>query len=235
MSRIPLDRPGNIVAMKSTLSVVVIACLIASPLAACAARRGPRQIDSTFGSGTEPASNWSRVSQLAPAVEISLTVKGSPPGTRFFVMANESVLVALNLTFPTLPATSVRVLREMAATRPDYLVAAQRAGAFRQENVLVGRDGVFVADRKVADLNQVVETVARNDVSEIWGPVVARGSVAGTVLGGWLGFAIGAVPALGGAPEGVAWLLLMSSTAFGGYFGFRWSSHETEGIVYRAP
>ena len=221
--------------MKSTLSVVVITCLIASPLAGCAARRGPRQIDATFASGTEPASNWSRVSQLAPAVEISLTVKGSPPGTRYVVMANESVLVALNLTVPTLPATSVRVLRDMAATRPDDLVAAQKTRAFRQGNVLVGRDGVFVADRKVADLNQVVETVIRDDVGEIWGPVVARGSVAGTVLGGWLGFAIGVVPALGGAPDGAAWLLLMSSTAFGGYLGFRWSSHETEGIVYRAP
>src|SRR6266536_1169773 len=214
--------------MKSTLSVVLIACLIA-PFAACAARGGPRQIDATFGNGTEPASNWSRVGQLAPAVEISLTGKGASPGTRCFVMANESVLVALNLTAPTLPASLVRVLRDMAATRPDYIVAAQKAGAFRQENIQVGPDGVFVANRKVADLNQVVETVARNDVSEIWGPVVARGSVAGTLLGGWLGFALGAVPALGGAPEGVAWLLLMTSTASGGYFGFRWSSHETEG------
>jgi len=221
--------------LKSTLSVVVIVCLIASPLAGCAARRGPRQIDATFYSGTEPTSNWLRVGQLAPAVEISLTVKGSPPGTRYFVMANESVLVALNLTVPTLPAASARVLREMAAMRPDYLVAAQKAGAFRQENVQVAPDGVFVADRKVADLNQVVETVARDDVSEILGPVVARGSVAGTLLGGWLGFAVGAVPALGGASDGVAWLLLMSATTLGGYLGFRWSSHETEGIVYLAP
>jgi len=150
-------------------------------------------------------------------------------------MADDSVLIVLNLTAPTLPATSARVLRDMAASHPEYVVAAQKAGAFRQENVRVGRDGVFVSDRKVADLNQVVETIARNDVSEIWGPVVARGSVVGTVVGGWLGFVVGVVPGLGGAPDGVAWLLLMSSTAVGGYLGFHWSSHETEGIVYRAP
>jgi hypothetical protein len=175
------------------------------------------------------------VSQLTPGVEISLTVKGSPEVTRLFVMANESVLVAVNLTAPTLPAVAARVLREMAARHPDYLVAAQNAGAFRQANVQVGRDGVFVADRKVADFNQVIEIVAKVDVSEIRGPVVARGSVAGAVLGGWLGFAVGVVPALGGASKGAAWLLLSSSTALGGSLGFRWSSHETDGIVYLAP
>jgi hypothetical protein len=219
--------------MKSSLCIVVMACLIASPLAACAARRGPRHIDAASG-GAE-SGNWSRVTQLAPGAEVSLTLADALPGTRYFVMADEAVLVALNLTGAALPTAAVRVLRDMAAMRPNYLVAAQKSGAFRQANVQVGPDGVFVADRKVADLNRVVETVARADVRELRGPVVARGSVAGALLGGWLGFAVGAVPALGGAPEGLAWLLVMSSTAFGGYLGFRWSDHETEGIVYRAP
>src|SRR4029453_6683930 len=93
-----------------------------------------------------------------------------------------------------------------------------------------GIDGLFVADRKVADLSQVVETITPNDVSEIWGPVVARGSVLGTILGGWLGFAVGVVPGLGGASDEVAWLVLIGSIAAGSYLGFRWSSHETDGI-----
>jgi hypothetical protein len=37
-----------------------------------------------------------------------------------------------------------------------------------------------------SDLGQVVERIARNTVIEIRGPVVARGSVLGAVLGGWL-------------------------------------------------
>ena len=117
--------------------------------------------------------------------------------------ADQSGLIVLNLTDPTLQGTSTRVLRDMAANHPEYFAAVQRAGTFRQDNVRIGRDGLFVADRKIADLDRVVETIARNDVSEIRGPVVARGSVVGTVLGGWLGFAVGVVPGLGGAPEGV--------------------------------
>jgi hypothetical protein len=65
--------------------------------------------------------------------------------------------------------------------------------------------------------------------------VVARGSLLGTVLGGWLGFAVGVVPALGGASEAVASLLLAGSVAGGGFLGFHWSSHGTDGVIYRAP
>lgn len=164
-----------------------------------------------------------------------MTAKGSQPGSRYFVLADESGLTVLNLTDPTLPAASTRVLRDMASHHPEYFAAMQKSGTFGEDNVRVGRDGVFVADRKVADLGQVVETIARNDVTEIRGPVVVRGSVLGAVLGGWLGFAVGAVPGLGGAPEVLAWALLIGSVAVGGFLGFHWSSHETEGVIYRAP
>jgi hypothetical protein len=163
-----------------------------------------------------------------------VTVKGSQPGSRYVVMADDSGLTVLNLTDPTLPAASTRVLRDLASHHPEYFAAMQKGGTFGEDSVRVGRDGVFVADRKVADLGQVVETIARNDVTEISGPVVARGSVLGAVLGGYLGFAVGAVPGLGGAPEILAWALLIGSVAVGGFLGFRWSSHETEGVIYRA-
>jgi uncharacterized protein YcfJ len=71
-------------------------------------------------------------------------------------------------------------------------------------------------------------------VSQIDGPVVERGSVAGSVLGAFLGFSVGVVPALGGASEGVAWLVLAGSVAAGGYLGHHWSRHTTDGLVYRA-
>jgi hypothetical protein len=94
---------------------------------------------------------------------------------------------------------------------------------------------VFVAGRKVADLAQVLETIGRNDVIEVSGPVVARGSVLGALLGSYVGFAAGVVPGLGGAERIVAWSALVGSVALGGFLGSRWSSHETEGIIYRAP
>jgi hypothetical protein len=180
-------------------------------------------------------SNWSRVSQLAPAADVVVTTRGSQPRSRHFVAADEFALIVLNLTQPGLPARSTQVLRDMASQRPDYFVAVQKSGTFAQADVRIGRDGLFVANQRIADLEQVVERFARGDISEIRGPVVARGSVPGAILGGWIGFAVGAVPALGGAAEGAAWLLLTGSVAVGGFLGHYWSSHETEGIVYRAP
>jgi hypothetical protein len=66
-------------------------------------------------------------------------------------------------------------------SNPESFGALDRTGTLAQDNVRIGRDGLFVADRKVADLSQVVETITPNEVSEIWGPVVARGSVLGTI------------------------------------------------------
>jgi hypothetical protein len=221
--------------MKSALSVVIIVCLVVSPLAGCATIRGPRQISANPGVGTPPESDWSRVGELAPAKEIAVTIRGSQPANRYFVLADQSGVIVLNLTGPTLPGAATRVLRDMASQHQEYFAAIQQSGTLRQDNVSVGRDGVFVANRKVADLGQVVETFARNDVLEITGPVVARGSALGAVLGGWLGFSVGAVAGLGGAPAGLAWSVLIGSVAVGGFLGSHWSSHETEGVIYRVP
>jgi hypothetical protein len=71
-------------------------------------------------------------------------------------------------------------------------------------------------------------------VCEIRGPVVARGSVLGAIIGGWLGFSAG-VPALGGPDQGAATAFLAGTTTLGTWLGHRWSSHTVEGVVYRAP
>jgi len=65
--------------------------------------------------------------------------------------------------------------------------------------------------------------------------VVARGSALGAAVGAFVGFAVGVVPGLGGASPEAAWLALIASAVTGGYLGFRWTSHQTEGLVYRAP
>ena len=76
--------------------------------------------------------------------------------------------------------------RVAAGLAERWLVSARRPAVnVDLHNVRVGRDGVFVAGGKVADLGQVVQVIARDDVAEIRGPVVARGSVLGGVLGGW--------------------------------------------------
>lgn len=184
---------------------------------------------------TSPLSNWSRVSQLVPGSEIAVTSTALRAAPRYFVSADELALTMLDLTDPALPAAAARVLRDMALRHPEYFAAMQRNDTFGERSVRVGRAGVFVADRKVAELENVVETIARRDVVEIWGPVVARGSVLGPMVGGWLGFAVGVVPLLGGASSGVGWPLLAGSVGTGGYLGFIRSDHRTNGLVFRAP
>jgi hypothetical protein len=54
---------------------------------------------------------------------------------------------------------------------PEYFPAAEKGGLFLLEsNVRIGRDGVFVAHRKVADLMPLIEQIAREDVTELRGP-----------------------------------------------------------------
>lgn len=216
---------------KSGFAVVIISVL---SLAGCATARGPRQIGAVLP-GANPISDWSRVSELVSAAEIVVTARGSQPVSRLFVLADDVKLIVLNLTDPTLPAASTRVLRDMASRHPDQFASLQVSGALVDGTVRVGRDGVFVADRKVADFGQLVETLARTDVIEILGPVVARGSVPAAVLGGWLGFAVGVVPGLGGASGIVASSFLIGSVVSGAFLGSHWSTHQEEGVVYHAP
>ena len=211
----------------------IAACLIAAIASACAAARGPAQLGSPLA-GASSETDWARVGQLAPAAEVFVTVLGSQPRSRHFVAADESSLIALNLGSASLPPEAVRTLRDMAAHYPERLVALQKGGALEQGRVRIGRDGVFVDGRRIAAIDEILEITARGSVSRIDGPVVERGSVGGSLLGGWFGFSVGVVPALGGASEGVAWLLLAGSVAVGAYLGHYWSRHTTDGLVYQA-
>jgi hypothetical protein len=211
----------------------IAVCLIVAISGGCATARGPAQLGSSLA-GASSETDWSRVRQLAPASEIFVTRQGSQPRSRHFVAADESSMIALNLEVAALPAEAARTLRDMAAHNPERLVALQKGGAHEQGRIRIGRDGLFVDERRIAAFDEVLETIPRSSVSQIEGPVVVRGSVAGSVIGAWLGFSVGVVPALGGASEGVAWLLLAGSVAAGGFLGHHWSRHTTDGLVYRA-
>jgi hypothetical protein len=73
----------------------------------------------------------------------------------------------------------------------------------------------------VAAFDQVVEAIPQGAVIEVRGPVVARGSVFGALVGAWLRFGVGVVPGLGGAPPGAAWSALLAplpELSRGGFF-----------------
>jgi hypothetical protein len=141
------------------------------------------------------------VRKLAPGTEVIVTVKGSPPGRRHFVAADKSDLTVLNVTDPMLSAAARDVLRGLTSNHPEYFPAAEKGGQFvLEKNVRLGPDGMFIADRKVTDLTQVIEHIARTDVAEITDPARARAGKGDPALlpliftlGGIAGAFIGAV------------------------------------------
>jgi hypothetical protein len=252
--------------MKSALSLTLIVCLVGSALPAAAQEQmgtaaGPihRAIireAARFAAGQQTQSadsNWSRVHKLAPGTEIIVTVKDSPPGRRYFVGADESDLTVLNVTDPMLPAAARDVLRGLASSHAEYFPAAEKGGQFvLEKSVRLGSDGMFIADRKVIDLTQVIEHIARPVVAEIINPGRARakggdpalalpifvlGGIAGAFIGAGVGGPCSGVPNcvsdapprglfVGGLVGGVGAVALAHNALF---------SQKTDGVVYRAP
>ena len=190
---------------------------------------------------------WSRVRTLAPGTEVIVTISGSPPAERYFVAGNEFDITVLNLTDPALPAAARNVLRDTASNRAAYFSAAQKGGTFVLDNkVRLRPGGVFVADRKIADLHHIVETSDRTAVAEIkarkkgrglWGHLGPLGGwFVGAMTGGYgAGFACRAASGRSRCDTGAFLTGALLGGIAGGAYGFRAANRETDVIVYRAP
>jgi hypothetical protein len=191
--------------------------------------------------------NWSRLRKLAPGTELIVTVKGSLPAKRYSVAWDDSALTVLNLSAPTLPDAARNVLRDVATTRPEYFPAAKKGGlCVLERNVRVGPGGVFVDGRRVADLQQVVETSARQQLVEIrtlqkgrglWGHLgPVGGYLVGSMAGGYVaGFACQARLGRNRCDTGAFLTGMLVGGIVGGGYGFRAAHRETEHVIYRAP
>jgi hypothetical protein len=237
--------------MKSALSLTLIVCLVGStlpvtaqePVAAGPVARSITREAARFAAQPNQSaeSNWSRVRKLASGTEIIMTVKGSPSVRRSLVAADDSDLSVLNVGDPALPAAARDVLRDVATTHPESFQAAKKGGTFvLEKNVRVEPDGVFVADRKVTDLAQVVEQYGRPDITEIKAaktesnPVgcAFAGYYGGAVVGGLPGVLIGSAV---GRDTGPALLGMMVGWSMGAVYLYRKCRHKPEKVVYLAP
>ena len=91
--------------MKSTPSLTLIVCLVASALPVTAQEKGPLaravtreavRLAAVQSGGTPAESNWSRVRGLASGTDVVVTVQGSKPARRRMVQADESTLTVQN-------------------------------------------------------------------------------------------------------------------------------------------
>jgi hypothetical protein len=194
-----------------------------------------------------PADTWLRVRALEPGIEIILTVCGSPPGKRYVVSADESRLTVLNVTDPAIPPAVAGVLIDTTWDHPDDFGKAQRGGTFRlNRHVRLAPDGVFMDDRRVVELGQVVEQVERGDVAEISEVARAtrRGVKWGSLIGTGAGLTIGLLIQIpycrqhscdsqGGL---ITPLITMLSAGIGtGLGALIGAGYRTRDVIYRAP
>jgi hypothetical protein len=154
--------------------------------------------------------------------------------------------MVLNLTDPALPANVKRVLLDTALNHSDCFVRAPQGGTFvLEKNVRVGPNGVFVADREVADLGQIIENIARDDVAEItvrqkgrgiWGHLGPLGGYfVGAMSGGYVsGFACQAAFGRDRCDSGAFLTGGLVGGIAGGVYGFHAGNRETVDVVYRS-
>jgi hypothetical protein len=109
------------------------------------------------------ASSTTAKEHFDPGTRVLVTVNGAAAVERYFVQMDEAELVVLNLSAPDLPKGH---LLNMAKDNPGWMAATAKS-AYKDGGVRVGPDGVFVKDRKVAELGQVVEHLPRARVSAV--------------------------------------------------------------------
>jgi len=110
-----------------------------------------------------PDAIWKRARRFDPGTRVAVTVAGGAPLERYFVLVDSVELVVLNLGTPGLPK---RQLLNMTIDNAAWMAATYRT-TYKDNNLRVGPDGVFVKDRKLADLDQVVERIPREKVVSI--------------------------------------------------------------------
>jgi hypothetical protein len=240
--------------MKSALSFTLIVCLMPStvPLAAQENKEQPGRLAAAItreavrlaaAEQSQLPDDWPRVRQLAAGGEILLTASGSQPLARYYVRADDHELTVLDLSRPTLPPDARRVLLDTLSHHPEVFGAAPQV----RSEVRVGPDGVFVAGQKVAELQEVLQRIARSDVLEIAIPTrTTRGSLRGAVEFAALGllFSVPLYVGSAGCPDVGncgGWGLRQTSIFWlpvaGGLFGYFALGQRVHGraVIYRAP
>ena len=188
--------------------------------------------------------NWPRVAGLTPGREIFVEALGDRAATRIFVTADESELIVLDLAGPPLNSTVRRALREVASTHPEYFLQLSAGSRFVQDNVRLAPDGVFLEDRKVAEISDVVKQIPRPEIAAIMMPPQRRGSLVGAAIGAGGGFVLGYVSALHLAykqcngscsdERALMGLSLVGLPIAGGWLGYQGNPRTTQDVIYRA-
>ena len=106
---------------------------------------------------------WKRVNRFDVGTRVKVMVVGAAAVERYFVQLSDTELIVLNLTSDNLPR---RQLLNMAIDNPEWIANTSKT-TYRDNNLRVGPDGIFVKNKKVAELNQVIQRIPRARVTAI--------------------------------------------------------------------
>jgi hypothetical protein len=187
--------------------------------------------------------DWSRVQQLQPGTEATLTVTGTPAATVRLLVASDDAVFVLRPGGPKLPD---RVSRALVGIGGQWPAVFSGGVAYSQaDGVRVEADGIFDGNRKVADLAQVVQRAPREDVREIRVAGKRKGNKLLAVVGAGGGFLLGASIGMGLALKDCGTScsdekVLVGLSVIGlpivlGVLGYYGGSHTVGGMIYRAP
>ncbi len=106
---------------------------------------------------------WKRVQRFDVGTRVKITIGSAPAVERHFVLLSDTELIVLNLTAENLPK---RRLLGMATDNPSWIAGTSKT-SYRDSDLRLGPDGVFLKDMKLADLSQVVERIPRDRITSI--------------------------------------------------------------------
>jgi hypothetical protein len=219
--------------MKSAVALTLAISLIGTSLPAAAQPLSAAHL-----------SNWGRVRTIVPGTRISIGIAGPDEVNQYFLDASDDAITLLDLTNRDLPRDARRTLIRIAETRPS-LFTATKWMEVTDGHIHVNQDGVFVKGHRVAALEDIVRTVDRGDVGEVYrlrrsqpqrtGPrdvALPPEVVAGTILA-----ATGVAASCRQRCDGAGGFLLMMGALFGPAIGWRmYRDHQrVPELVYRAP
>ncbi len=153
--------------VKPTVTLTLFASLVASSLPAAA--QFPNMPQPRYAGPSLPrsvSSDWRQVRAIAPRTPIRVRAVGlTDQDHQYFVSASERTLTLL--TVGSLPRSTKQLLLKLAGSHPDLFTAPEKWMAFSDGKARVNPDGVFVGNRKVADLGDVAKTISAGEVAEV--------------------------------------------------------------------
>jgi hypothetical protein len=236
--------------MKSALSAVLSLFLAPSPLAAQAQidlgpiHRAIAYETSRLAVGQKQNhsdSDLRRAVALAAGKQASVTDREGRVRTGYVAIAGDGSLIVVHPDGAPIPPGALRELKAFAAQHAEYFSEA-RNGIVLGNGARIEAEGIFVGDQKVAELDAIITTIARTDISKVairayrssagW---VGAGTAGGVFAGLLTSLALAEQQCGGSCNDEIAlmWTGLIGFPVAGGSGAYRATRHEVERVVYR--